>query len=137
MLTASVFYALGFASVGLVLGSIVAALASLAAISGICVGCEIYALLARLRGIRGGRIERFDLEQLGLAQPGDVVVLFTHPLCSQCHEVGATLAKQPKPVVRIDVSKRKDLAKKYGVSLVPLAFAVSREGIVTEQLSGQ
>ena len=136
MLSAAGFSAVGLTTVGLVLGSMVAALASLAAISGICVGCEAYALLAKLRGVRGGRFERFDLEQLGLAQPDDVVVLFTHPLCSECHEVGESLSKQARPVLSIDVSKRKDLARKYGVSLVPLAFAVSREGLVTEQLSG-
>jgi len=136
LLSASAFYAVGLPTVGLMLGGMVAGLASLAAISGLCVGCEIYALLAKLRGVRGGRFERFDLEQLGLAQPDEVVVLFTHPLCSECHEVGETLSKQSRPVLSIDVSKRKDLARKYGVSLVPLAFAVSREGLVTEQLSG-
>ena len=135
MLSASAFYVLGFATVGLVLGSIVAGLASLAALSGICVGCEAYALLAKFRGIRGGRIERFDLEQLGVAVPHDVVVLFTHPLCSECHEVGEALSKQNREVVSIDVSKRKDLARKYGVSLVPLVFAVAGDGVVTAQLS--
>ena len=134
MLSAATSYAFGLTTVGLVLGSIVAGLASLAAISGICVGCEVYALLARFRGIRGGRIDRFDLEQLGVGSASDVVVLFTHPLCSECHEVGDALSKGSKPVVSIDVSKRKDLARKYGVSLVPLAFAVSSEGLVTSQL---
>jgi hypothetical protein len=137
LLSATAAYAAGFSTGGLVLGGIVAALASLAAISGICVGCEAYALLAKLRGIRGGRFERIDLEQLGVSKASDVVVLFTHPLCSECHEVGESLAKQSKPVVNIDVSKRKDLARKYGVSLVPLAFAVTSEGLVTEQLSGR
>ena len=131
MLSASLAYATGFATVGVVLGSIVAVLALLAAVSGVCVECEVYALIAKLRGVRGGRFERIDLQQLGVAEPGDVLVLFTHPLCSQCHDAADALAKQDKPVVHVDVSKRRDLAKKYGVSMVPLAFAVSSEGIAT------
>ena len=134
LLSSAALFAVGLTAAGLVLGSLVAGLASLAAVSGICVGCELYAWLAKLRGIRGGRIERFDLEQLGVAPQSDVVVLFTHPLCSECHEVGDALSKQRTPVVSIDVSKRKDLARKYGVSLVPLAFAVSSEGLVKAQL---
>lgn len=134
MLGASLAYATGFATVGLTLGAIVAVLACLAAVSGVCVGCEMYALIAKLRGVRGGRIERIDLQQLGVDQPRDVLVLFTHPLCSECLEVRDALAKQDKPVVHVDVSKRRDLAKKYGVSLVPLAFAVSGEGIATRHV---
>ncbi len=41
----------GFATVGWALALIVAALALLAATTGLCVGCEMYMLLARLRGI--------------------------------------------------------------------------------------
>jgi hypothetical protein len=33
-------------------------------------------------------------------------------------------------VVKVDVSKRRDLAKKYGVSVVPLAFEVAPDGRV-------
>ena len=42
---------LGAPAVGTALGSIVAALALLAASTGLCVGCELYRLTARLRGI--------------------------------------------------------------------------------------
>lgn len=134
MLGATLAYATGFSTLGLVLGSMVAVLASVAAVSGVCVGCEAYALIAKVRGIRGGHIERIDLQQLGVDSPRDVLVLFTHPLCSECHEAGDALANQDKPVVKIDVSKRRDLAKKYGVSLVPLAFAVSSEGVATRHI---
>jgi hypothetical protein len=47
---ASLTYALGLASVGLVLGVIVAALALLAATTGFCAGCEAYKLGCWLRG---------------------------------------------------------------------------------------
>ncbi len=48
---ASILLYAGFATVGWALPLIVAALALLAATTGICVGCEMYMLLARVRGI--------------------------------------------------------------------------------------
>jgi hypothetical protein len=60
--------------------------------------------------------------------------MFTHPLCGACQEVGAALAADGRPVVAIDVSRRRDLAKKYGVALVPLAVAVDPRGVVTARL---
>ena len=41
----------GFSTIGWALALIVAALALLAATTGLCVGCEMYVLLARIRGI--------------------------------------------------------------------------------------
>lgn len=49
--TATVLFVLGFAVAGWVVTLMVTALASLAAVSGICVGCEMYAAYARVRGI--------------------------------------------------------------------------------------
>ncbi len=49
--SASVLLYAGFGSIGWVLSLIVAALALLAATTGLCVGCEMYMLLARIRGI--------------------------------------------------------------------------------------
>jgi hypothetical protein len=48
---ATIAFAAGAAGVGWVLVLIVAALAGLAASTGICVGCEVYLFLARRRGI--------------------------------------------------------------------------------------
>ncbi len=53
---ASLAFALGAGAVGWVLTLVVASLALVAAGSGICVGCEAYLWLARLRGLR---IERY------------------------------------------------------------------------------
>ncbi len=47
---ASLAYAVGLPVVGVVLGSIVAALALLAAVTGFCTGCEAYKLACLLRG---------------------------------------------------------------------------------------
>lgn len=49
LVAATIAFALGATVVGWVLTLIVAALAALAAITGLCVGCEMYLLLARLR----------------------------------------------------------------------------------------
>ncbi len=49
---ATLAFALGAAVVGWVLALIVAALAALAAVTGICVGCEIYLAFARRTGVR-------------------------------------------------------------------------------------
>ena len=49
--SASVALALGFSLLGWALGLMVAVLALSAAATGICAGCEIYKLLARVRGI--------------------------------------------------------------------------------------
>jgi hypothetical protein len=130
LLSASLFSALGFLVVGEVLGGIVAALALLGVSTGLCVGCEMYRLLAKLRGVKGGVLERIDLEQLGVVPQEDLVVLFTHPLCSECQNVKPRLEKEGRRVVSIDVSKRKDLAFKYGVTLVPLAVTVGADGRV-------
>jgi len=123
-------WAAGFPTVGAVLGGTVAALAGLAVSTGLCVGCEVYRVLAKVRGVKGGLLERIDLEQLGVLPQENLVVLFTHPLCSECHEVKPRLEREGRRVVAIDVSQRKDLARKYGVTLVPFAVNVGADGRV-------
>jgi hypothetical protein len=133
---ATVAHALGFAAVGSALGVIVAALALLAAVTGICVGCEIYRLGARIRGIRPGRIDRVDLAEIGAAgRSGEIVVQFTHPLCTDCHTLERELVAAGRDVFTVDVSRRPELARKYGVALVPTAVAVAPGGVVTARLA--
>jgi Domain of unknown function (DUF4395) len=127
--------AVGVPLVGMVLGALVAGLALLAATTGLCVGCQMYRLLARVRGVRAGEVGAVDLAELG-APAGDVaIVQFTHPLCSDCRELGQRLAGGDRPVVAIDVSKRADLARRYHVTVVPTAFAVAGDGSVVERLA--
>lgn len=52
MLTATACFLAGVDTAGWVLSLIVTALAGFAAVSGICVGCEVYVAIARLRGIK-------------------------------------------------------------------------------------
>jgi hypothetical protein len=136
---ASVLLALGYETAGWALGLLVAGLALLAASTGLCVGCELYRLGARLRGIRERRIDRVDLGDLGEVVAhggaGDVVVEFTHPLCSDCRELERRLRSEGRKVVTVDVRERPELARKYGVALVPTAVAVGPDGVVTARVS--
>lgn len=129
-------HAFGLTAVGWALGLIVAALALLAATTGLCVGCEIYRFGARIRGIRPGRIERVDLVELGAAaRDGEIVVQFTHPLCTDCHTLERELVAAGRDVFTVDVSRRPELARKYGIVLVPTAVAVGPGGFVTARLA--
>ena len=133
---ATVTYALGFPTAGAALGLLVAGLALLAAATALCAGCEVYRLGARLRGIRSHRLDRVELRDLGLAPNGEVVVQFTHPLCSDCTVLERRLREEGRNVVTVDVSQRPELARKYGVALVPTAVAVSSTGAVLARLAG-
>jgi hypothetical protein len=133
---ASVAYLAGLPAVGAALGGTVAALALLSAATGFCTGCEAYKLLTRLRGVRAGAVGAIDLAALGATAPADeVVVQFTHPLCSDCHELERRLAAGPRPLHTVDVSRRPDLARRYHVAVVPTAFAVAGDGTVLERLA--
>jgi hypothetical protein len=132
---ATLAYLAGFPVVGAVLGGVVATLALLAAATGLCVGCELYRLLARVRGVRPGSVGVIDLEGLGAAGAGEVVVQFTHPLCSDCHELERRLAAGPRPLHSVDVTERPELARRYHVAVVPTAFAVAGDGTVIERLA--
>jgi hypothetical protein len=132
---ASVAYLAGLPLLGAVLGSTVAALALLSAATGFCTGCEAYKLLTRLRGVRAGTVGAIDLAGLGAPAGGVVVVQFTHPLCSDCHELERRLAAGPRPLHTVDVSRQPDLARRYHVAVVPTAFAVAGDGTVLERLA--
>lgn len=132
---ASVAHLAGYHGLGWALGLLVAALALLAAVSGLCVGCEMYRLLATLRGIGPRRVARIDLQEIGASGQSGLVVQFTHPRCSDCQTLEKSLAAQGIPLALVDVSKRPDLARKYGISLVPLAFKVDTDGRVLARVT--
>jgi Domain of unknown function (DUF4395) len=130
---ATLAFVLGAPTVGWILALIVAALALLAAATGLCMGCEAYKLSARLRGVAARHVARID--------PGDVpldgagVVEFTHPLCSECRAWERRLEAEGRPHAAIDVSRRPELARKYGVAVVPTVVAVAGDGTVLERLA--
>jgi len=129
--TATALGAAGLPAASRALGLAVAALALLAAATGFCAGCVAYRAVSRLRGVRAGPLDRVDLAELGGAEGREAVVQFTHPLCADCGALARRLAAGARPLVLVDVSRRPDLARKYGVAVVPLAVAVGRDGRVT------
>jgi tellurite resistance protein len=131
---ATAAHAAGFHTAGWALGLLVAALALLAAATGFCTGCEIYRLTARLRGVGHGELRRIDRADLGEAA-GEVVVHFTHPLCSECVDVERRLRTEGRTLVTVDVRRRPDLARKYGIGIVPTAVAVAADGAVITRLA--
>ena len=138
--TATVAHVAGFAALGTGLGAAVAALALLAAATGFCAGCEMYRIGARLRGIRRRDIDRVELAEFGAprgdAGRADLVVAFSHPLCSDCRTVIGDLAAGPERWVSVDVRERPDLARKYGVALVPTVIRVAGDGRVLQLVAG-
>ena len=133
--TATVFFAVGITPVGWAITAMVSALAFLAAATGFCLGCEIYKLGAHLRGIKPGSLAHLDLAELGATRNQDVVVQFTHPLCTDCHEVERRLTAEGHRLVKVDVSKRPDLARKYQIAVVPTALSVGADGAVLARLA--
>ncbi len=133
---ATLHYA-GAEEAAVALGLLVAALALLAATTGLCMGCEMYRLSARLRGVAARQAPRIEPNDIGLSPNGTVstIVHFTHPLCSECREWEERLEREGKPHVAIDVRRKPELARKYGVAVVPTVVAVSPDGKVLERLA--
>jgi len=127
---------LGAETAGSALGLLVAALALLAASSGFCAGCELYRLAARLRGISPRHHAQLDPADLpGLDGADRAYVEFTHPLCSECHAWERRLREDGRLLVTFDVRERPDIARKYGVAIVPTVVAVAPDGSVLERLA--
>jgi Domain of unknown function (DUF4395) len=119
---ATLAFTLGAPAVGWTLTLIVAALALLAAVTGLCTGCEAYRLDARLRGVSPGHGSRIEPSDVSIG--GDGVVEFTHRLCSECREWERRLDREGRPHVLVDVAERPELARKYRVAVVPTVVAV-------------
>jgi hypothetical protein len=128
---------LGSPVAGTVLASVVAALALLSAGTGLCVGCEIYRLGARVRGISPGHHDRIDPRDIaGLDGHPEAYVEFTHPLCAECRQWEQRLRGEGgRPLVTVDVRERPELARKYGVAIVPTVVAIDASGAVVERLA--
>lgn len=127
---------LGSPPAGTAIAAVVAFLALLAATSGFCAGCELYRRSARLRGISSKRQGRIEPSDLGALDGHDrAFVEFTHPLCGECREWERRLSGRADPLVKLDVRERPDLARKYGVAVVPTVLAVRADGAVLERLA--
>lgn len=134
--TAAALWWAGAPAAGTAIGVLVAFLAILSASTGFCAGCEVYKLTAKLRGVRPAHHDRVDPADLpGLDGAGRTFVEFTHPLCAECQEWERRLLAMEDPLLKIDVRDRPDLAKKYGIAIVPTIVAVAPDGEVLERLA--
>jgi hypothetical protein len=133
---ASVAWWAGSPAAGTAIALLVAFLALLAATTGFCAGCEIYRLTARLRGISPRRHDQLDPADLGeLNGHRTAFVEFTHPLCADCREWERRLRNQAAPLLTVDVRERPDLARKYGIAIVPSVFEIGDDGTVLRRLA--
>jgi Domain of unknown function (DUF4395) len=133
--SAALAWWLGAPAVGTVLGALVAFLALLAASTGLCAGCEVYRLTARLRGISPRHHSVIDIGDLNGMNGKPTYVEFSHPLCAECREWEEVLRSHPEPLVKLDVTDRPDLARKYGIAVVPTVLRVAPDGVVLERLA--
>lgn len=133
LLGASGAHVAGLHAIGWTLVAVVAALATLAVVTGYCMGCSMYRLISRLRGVRPGHHDRVDVSDFAIGS--EAVVQFTHPLCSDCSVLERELRAAGEELVVVDVTKNPALARKYHVDVVPLALRVSGEGRVLERLA--
>lgn len=118
--------------VGWVVIGLVAAMALFSAITGICVGCEIYRLALRRRSVDG------DVRGLiGLTGTGPWMVVLTAPGCARCGPVTREVETVAAggAVVRVDLSRTPSAAR-LPVSSVPAILAVDSEGRVASTATG-
>lgn len=108
-----------------------------ASYTGLCLGCLSYRLTAKLSGVRSlnpKRIEPQDRPKDLPARRG-VLMGFMHPLCGECHEWKDRLEKTGVPVSMVDVRVNPDLARKYGVAMVPTIWELDSDGTVMRQIA--
>ncbi len=148
-------FLLGSSTLGWTLALIVAALAATAATTGICVGCEMYVLLVRLRGgVRIVTIEREESELTDAERPerkGEWVhvpsalrtgrplwLVFTTEFCAVCPRVVEQISvQQPNDsVVVLNVAEHLDLASAYKVRRAPTVIHAEADGSVIVRLAG-
>lgn len=161
LVASTIAFALGAVTVGWTLSLMVAALAALAAITGLCVGCEMYVMYVRLRGgVRIVTVERelhdgastdhshtSERSHRRGAHPdlparfqgdGSVWVVFTTEYCAVCPRIVERLTsdRPGERVVTVDVAENLDLASAYKVRRAPTVLRATGDGQVLARLAG-
>ncbi len=82
---------------------------------------------------------KLDLRELGLARSTGVgVVGFSTPYCLPCQQWEQALVRSPVPFMKVDLSERPELARRYQVKATPLILAVSlADGTVVDAFDGE
>jgi len=119
---------------GWALAGLVAAVALISAITGFCVGCEVYRLLLARRG--GGEGDLRD--DLGLPGTGPWLVVLTAPGCARCEPVAREVerAAEGREVVRVSLAEHPKAAA-LPVRSVPAALAIGADGRLREARAGR
>lgn len=121
----------GLPVVGWVLAGAVAALALLASIFGVCVGCHLYRLLPR------GKAPDDDVRSLlSLSGSGPWVVVLTAPGCSRCGPVVDAVSEKSDGAATIVDLVREPAARALPVKSVPAVLRVGVDGAISETLTG-
>ncbi len=125
--------ATGVATVGWVLTGMVAALALFSAISGICVGCNVYRLILR-RQHSGDDLR----PALGLAGSGPWLVLVTAPGCARCEPVARQVGDlaPERDLIRVDLMRTPKVAD-TGITSVPALLAIGPGGELRVAAAGR
>lgn len=130
-------FALGAPGTGWALALVVAALAGLAAATGICVGCEVYLWLSRLRHRGSGRdIGRLPAHLVEGA--GRTWVVFTTPYCASCGPVTDRLRSEDPGarVAVVDAMAEPALADAFRIRSAPTVLLADADGMVQARLVG-
>ena len=119
---------------GWAVAGLVSAMALLSAITGFCVGCEVYRLLLGRRS-RGDADVRADL---GLTGEGPWLVVLTAPGCARCEPVAREVERAAggRDVVRVSLAEHPRAAA-MPVRSVPAALAVDADGRVRAARAGR
>ncbi|HMN99763.1 MAG TPA: DUF4395 family protein [Miltoncostaeaceae bacterium] len=138
---AAVFLAVALALVlggqdllGWIVAGLVAAVALISAVTGVCVGCEAYRLLLARRGGGEGDL-RADL---GLPGSGPWLVVLTAPGCARCEPVAREVerAAAGRQVVRVNLAEHPRAAA-LPVRSVPAALAIGADGRLRSARAGR
>jgi hypothetical protein len=124
----------GAVAAGWTLVGLVAALALVSAVTGLCVGCELYRVVLGRRG--GPPVDvRADL---GLTGSGPWLVVLTAPGCARCEPVARELERVAgeRTVHRVSLGDH-PRAGSLPVRSVPAALAVARDGTVRAARAGR
>jgi hypothetical protein len=134
LILALVLLGAGAGLAGWVVVGLVAAIALFSAISGVCVGCEIYRLLLARRGGAGADVR----DDLGLTGDGPWLVVLTAPGCARCEPVARELEEVAgdREVHRVSLREH-PRAGSLPVRSVPAALAVSGDGTLRAARAGR
>jgi Domain of unknown function (DUF4395) len=126
-------FAAGLDTAAWVVVGLIAVVALFSAISGFCVGCEIYRVLLT-RGGGDGDVR----EGLGLTGAGPWLVVLTAPGCARCEPVARQLEEvaSPRGIVRVDLT-RTPAGARLPVRSVPAVIAIGGDGRVRRALTGR